>query len=563
MIDVTVFGKRIPRISAKLLESNLAQVATNCDLQSGNLKPIKDLSLIQTVAQAGDIRTVHKLNTAWLAWDSDVDVVKAQVQDSDYRSYFTGDGYPKQTNLTLATSGAASTYPTETRRLGVVPPDAALTVEPQGTGSGELGVTYSYIYTYVTAWGEESAPSPVTGVSTLEEDQHIRLKGFVKPTLVSNGNDITHFRLYRLLTGTSGTAAYQLVKARPVNLSGTPVWDIPATLVTSDEIYVYDADDDSSPTALTSDLGEVCPTESWVVPPSDMAGLIQFQNGILAGFSGQEVCVSEPHIPYAWPEAYRHTVDYEIVALGVHGSTLVVATDAYPYIIQGSDPSTMTKKRIEVKQKCLSKRGLVSSPYGVFYPSPEGLYQVTSAGQAVNATEAIFTAKQWRALSPETLIGFFYDDSYYGFFQGTNTGIVIDMADTPSLIDVTGGDPIYCGFIHPDQNDLYVVDKSGTTYSIRKWEGGTGYKDFTWKSKVFEDRNLYSCGRVHGDFTNGNLTLKVYLNGSLVHTATISDEKMFRLPAGSRPNDWEFQLEGKPQVDRLLIAASPVELSHV
>ena len=58
------------------------------------------------------------------------------------------------------TSGAG--YPRLTWRLGVPAPDVTLALTIAGEGDGYAVKSTNWVYTYVTAWGEESKPSPPT-----------------------------------------------------------------------------------------------------------------------------------------------------------------------------------------------------------------------------------------------------------------------------------------------------------------------------------------------------------------------------------------------------------------
>jgi hypothetical protein len=98
----------------------------------------------------------------WLAWNADVDAVKGPIAgDATYRTYFTGKNEPRVTNLQLASS--APPFPGAFFVLGVYPPQTAPTVVHDGLGGG-AAVSRAFAYTFVTPWGEESAPSPVSAV---------------------------------------------------------------------------------------------------------------------------------------------------------------------------------------------------------------------------------------------------------------------------------------------------------------------------------------------------------------------------------------------------------------
>jgi len=89
-IKISDFKGRIPKRSAKLLPENFAQTAENCDLNRGKITAIKDVA---TQTQTGNLitapRKIYKMGAAWLSWDEDVDIVKADVGDGTERIYFT------------------------------------------------------------------------------------------------------------------------------------------------------------------------------------------------------------------------------------------------------------------------------------------------------------------------------------------------------------------------------------------------------------------------------------------------------------------------------------------
>lgn len=564
MIFVNKFRGKTPKVDAKLLPAGFGQEAQNVDLRSGSLKPMKGLTQIQAITKTGDIRTIYKIDDTWIYWTAIVDIVKAQVTNGDFRIAFTGDGYPKQTNKTMATAGAASTYPTTTRRLGIIPPAAALTLEPQGTGDGSVADTVSYLYTYVTAWGEESAPSPATVVQDIEGDQYMRVKGFVIPVLADTGNDIAYFRLYRLASGTTG-AEYQLVKARPGAYSASAVYDIPIAGVPNANTYVYDCDDNASPDALNDDLSDILPSEDWDNAPTALDGLVQFQNGILAGFDTDELCPAEPMIPYAFPEDYKATIR-DIVALGVYSDALIITTDDFPYIAVGNDPATLMVQILPYNQANLSKRGLISTNVGVTYPTPDGLFLINSVAGTI-VTYGIYTKEQWAALSPANLISFYYDEKYYGFFQGTGTGIILDykaVADEslPFVQDISIADTLfYGGYIDPEDDKLYLLVKEGSTYNIKSWETGAD-AILSWKSAIFEEPYPinYGWARISGTQTASKaITFKLYADGTLKLTATVTSDEAFRLPSSFLAREWEFTVEGKAEIDSVFIGHTTEE----
>ena len=158
------FSGLVPRLAKQLLASNQAQIATNCTLTSGDLRPINAPSLVFYPVRDGDIISMFRMekdgNEKWLAWSADVDVARSPIAgNSSRRFYYTGDGEPRTSDFELASVWSfSSPSASGCYVLGVTQPVTAPLVTPaEGTGAT---VTRSYVYTYVTQWGEESNPSP-------------------------------------------------------------------------------------------------------------------------------------------------------------------------------------------------------------------------------------------------------------------------------------------------------------------------------------------------------------------------------------------------------------------
>jgi hypothetical protein len=128
-LKIQKFFGEAPKISPELLPDTVAQFAYNLDLYSGDLIPYRRPELIVDLDKTGTVKTIYPMtdpstgDTKWLHWVTDVDIATAQVEgDTTQRIYFTGDGAPKSTNYTLATSG--SQYPTQSYVLGLPLPTA-------------------------------------------------------------------------------------------------------------------------------------------------------------------------------------------------------------------------------------------------------------------------------------------------------------------------------------------------------------------------------------------------------------------------------------------------------
>jgi hypothetical protein len=260
--------------------------------------------------------------------------------------------------------------------------------------------TRAYVYTYVTDWGEESAPSPASTLLELDQNDSVNLTVTAPPS----GRHIVGWRLYRSSTTNVG-AAYQLVEDKVV---GHAVLD-------GVDFDYYDIDTLTySDSKKQEELQEVLATLTWVEPPANLIGLVGLPNGIMAGFFGKTLCFCEPFAPYAWPIEYQLTLEHNIVGLGVFGQTLVVLTEGNPYYASGADSASMSTQKLESTQSCVAKRTIASMEGGVVYASPDGLCLASPEGVMLLTTGA-FERQDWQQLEPEARFGGFHEGVYYLF----------------------------------------------------------------------------------------------------------------------------------------------------
>lgn len=598
----------------RLLPDQYGVTATNCDLRRGKIEPVNGMTTVQTGLTYG-IKTIFLLAGSWINFgSSSVSVVKAQIPSSNDRIYVTGrsSAHPEQTDaslyptmkrlgiipptdpLTMAVVGSPATgtmtigsltgcssegtelitcaahglalkpgdtleitSATTTSDVGtytiVSYGDDTITVDRALTGTDtditctitrttDAGVqdTVSYYYTRVVKWSdgseEESQPCEATAVTDIYEGEAVTLTGFVAGT----DNDVTHFRVYRLASGSSSADFFFLAEIA-----------VGVTEVSDDS---YEAGVDGSVHALLDVGSDICETEDWAPPPNGLSGLVQFSNGILAGFVGNKIYFSEPWVGYAWPTKYSLTVDYDIIGLAVYEESIIVATEVFPYVITGLDPESLTQTIIPYEQGCVSKEGIVATNRGVIYPSPDGLFLFRGT-EGTNLTKNIFTKEQWQALGPSNLVSFYYDDQYFGFFYATGTGIMCNFKDTPYIVDLSiPGSAITCGYMDPSDDTLYLVD--GT--SIKSWATGSPLT-FTWKSKPFRQTDYcnFGCASV---IAAGTVTFKLYADTVLKHTQTVTSNELFRLPSGYLAKDWQVEVTGTNAVETVIVSYTPAEM---
>jgi hypothetical protein len=297
------FSGIAPGVSPRLLADQFGQVAENVDFESGRFVAITEDSATYTL-QTGNRRSIYYYrDTNWLEWIEDgVSVVPGPIPgDTLDRLYFTGDDYPRMGTAATLVSGSNG-YPVNSYRLGVPAPLNAPAVVVNGTADDTLTPNdVSYVYTLVTAFGEEGPPSSPSAVIQLDDTQSTTLSLPTSDQPSGNYNFTTGAlkRIYRSNTGSTNT---QFQFAGEVGYTATSFTD----------------------TQDAATLGEVLPSATWIGPPDDdsalypdgpLNGLIALAQGTMAGFTGKRFCLSEPFLPHAWPIQYRITTEEDIVAI--------------------------------------------------------------------------------------------------------------------------------------------------------------------------------------------------------------------------------------------------------
>lgn len=535
--DISMFAGAMPAISDRLIANENATAASNVLLQNGDLAPLEGTALapVQPALPAGT-KTLYKYNDKWFAFAAEVEVIPSPVIADPYdRVYITGLDKPRVTRNDIATG--AGVLPSATFPLGVPAPANAPTITyvPAEEADPDYAddVTRYYVLTYVTSTGEESAPGPLSEkVVVLQPDDNVTLSW---PALVSNPYDITHVRVYRSESGTSESGFYQVGQV--------PI----ATIALIDNVSA-DA------------LGATLQTTDYATPPENMRGITTIAGGIVLGYEGRTLYVSEAFEPYTYPNNYRQTTKAPIVAICPLSSGAVIATEGHPYIASGTMPGALSLYALDEPYPCVSARSMVNMQGYAIYASQDGLVGAGSGGAQL-LTEQVFTPEQWRALKPETMHCYYHDGLYiafYGDVNGTGNGTGA-LLFNPGRKDVTFAD-VYAtaGYRDLAADSLYLVIDN----QLHEWRKGAPLA-YVWRSKVLDTPVMsFQCYRVRGEDITG-LTLNVYADGQLLHshTYTAHDEEPSFLPAQSQYRRWQVELIGQCRVYAAGIATSAQELS--
>jgi len=521
-ISYKIFKGKQPKVAPQLLGEGQAQTATNCKLSSGELRPWDNESHDKTLEYRSTVQTIYYyLSQYWFEFTADVDIVESPVAgDAAYRRYWTGGGFPKKTNQTEATTGSAP-YPVNYYPLQVPIPATELIIDEavyyedeivtyegavltydlsdSGTAGSERDV--SYVWTIVSSWGEESAPSDATEGVELKQGQGASLSGMTLVWQVSKAYTVDNW----VIPSTLGSFVFKCSTAG-TSRSVEPDWGqcaaVGDTITDGDDlvwtcvdkgilydsggvkrIYRTNIGDSTASWQLLASIGMpettyidtttddnleavILPSTDWDSPPEALIGLVSLSNGSLAGFVGKDIYLSEPNYPHAWP--YRKTVESTVIALASIGNTLVIMTDRNPEYYYGTHPNSMTPKKLPDPRACASKRGVVNFTGGVLYTSEFG-YELMNGTTRTTITQDYYTKKEWAEVYPSTLNAAFADNKIFAFYSsgGNEGGIVIDLA-TNVITDLDFYSPAV--YVDPSTETLYF-NKSQA--EVRLLEGGT------------------------------------------------------------------------------------------
>lgn len=534
LIDIQMMRGEVPRLKDHLLPNEAATVAKDCEFERGVIAPMLDNRFALDLPYSPG--RLHKYDGAWLLWRSaKVSAIDSPLgQDEWQRVYFTGDGKPKVTAQDIAIDGS-DFGPAASYDLGVPRPEFPPTVTDVDGSTGDAPPDGEpamiddedrvYIQTYVTRFGEESAPGDPSDSVLIEKPRSTVTVRLSQPS--TNTHNITHTRLYRSVTA-AGVGEYMLVAELPI---ATSEYQDAQGELNSAVIETWDYD----------------------VPPENMQGICTMANGICAGFAGNEVMFSAAYLPYAWPTSYRLTTEHDIQAIVPVGTSLVATTKGFPFVFSGVTPDAMTANKLDVEQSCVSAASLVVVSGMAMYASPDGLVVVSSDGAAI-ATEEIIDRKQWQAMKPETIKAVAVEGWYVA--QSETGGFIYDPLSKAFTRISDQWDAAYVDLI---TDTLFVVQGD----SVSAWRQGDQLKSMVWRSKVFwvPDDAALSCGRV--DSTEPEeLTVKVIADGEAVLVLEEGEvtNTPFRLPP-VRATRWQIEVSGAASVDRLKLSDSMQELA--
>ena len=575
-IKIENFGAMVPIRDATLLPNNCAAYCSNAWLYKGTVQGFRQNDPVYTCISP-DTNYVYRIpdtanakpdfvNSTWVEFaDKYTNVIRApMIEDRYHRYYFFS---PSEAPSYNTLEGIRASAPALT--LGIPAPHVAPVLSCSGGTLTSLEVR-AYVYTWVSAFGEEGPPSPTaTLTGTTDGTWSVRLTAPLPADL--EGRNLATLHIYRTVAdGTGGAQFYQLV-----SLSITSLGYVDVLL----------------DTAITGK--EVLPSNTFDAPPSNLQGCVVMANGMLAGWANEvELWFCEPYYPHAWNPGYTISVDATIVGLAAIGTSLLVMTEGSPWIATGVTPGTITLGKIAAKEPCVSRQSIVASGEGGYYASLNGLICLNPGGTQV-VTQHLMTKQDWVALDPYDFMGARYTTSYMAFIadgpvDGDN-GLLLDMADK----NMTLGRLAFSGGVQNVMQDELSGDvfilSNATVFQFDP-EIATLLTPYKWTSKTFQfpyaeqfigakvyftipaslsiplpsavTRNTDQAQEF--DPTSQYLLLRVYADGSLLLVREVQKSgELIMFPSGTIASMWSFALEGQVNLLNFQAATSVKELRLV
>jgi len=655
----------VPRVLDRLLNPNQAVVASNCKLTAGRVDSLLAPTIKSVLPEAVRTMTRYRVfrndiwTENWLTWAYPVDWVMSPLSnDQEGRFYFCGENIePRMSTFALAIDALAP-YPAAWYALGV----AAPSVKPTVAVAGGSATTESraYVYTYVTALGEESGPSPVSTITTGYANGTWNVSGMqaappnsgtitaavYSPStgrVTATLNDVFGLEQYDTLTlsGVVGmtdlNGSWRLMSVDAVTKQVTVALETAQTYTSggawvrnamhnttgmTKRLYRTNGDAGSyffvtgnipigtatfADTVTGANLGEVLPTLSTMPPPKNMFSMVTLPNGCLAGIAGNDLCFSDPYLPYSWPIGNRYSFSGNGVALVAMGNSVLVLTDSFPMMFSGSDPEVMSPTTVQTYAPCIAKEGVVSTGGACLYPSYDGLWLV-SPSEAVNLTKKLYRIEDWVALSPASFRAAFFDGKYIASraSEFERELLILDISEPDGVVTATVDvDALYRG----DHDGVLFVAKGNTIY---QWDSDeTNPLLSEWKSATVQLPKPinFAVAQVHGDFSKiiqvddavatGNLALMtagsyggainddelllyevagsglvtvrdgikplqftLYCGGQSVYSRSVTSQAPFRLPGGFKHDTFNIGLATEIGVYSVSMATSVAELGE-
>ena len=426
-----------------MLADGMAEVAMNCRLKNGKLVPLHRPSFLDqnegTLYLENNISRIREASSLYcwkhtlrdgtvradfLAFPGLVYFTHGNIADDVYDRIFvtgeTGVSFVDQYGSETRNAPCVYLFDRNTEKIIRHPilkdtinaPKVRLEGEPKEDESKE----YAYFYlSWVDEYGYESAAS--------FPSKNWDGEAFTDEPLQCNATSTVRFEPVVIPIGAHGVRVY---KSNPGDETATTQFikeysrnELPS-LAQGFSLEFNDATAAETMPELES-------------PPGDLCDMTFVAGNYYVGRSPSmphTVLFSDVDLPTSWPTAYRYDIRDNLVRVAVTANSVFALTDGFPYVLSGTDPSSMTATVLAGPAACVSERSVVVYRNAVYFASNYGLYAIFDSADSGTVcqciTEKLFTKEQWQALNPSSCLMAQYDNALHMFFHAPNGGTYPD-----------------------------------------------------------------------------------------------------------------------------------------
>lgn len=573
-IRITRFAGLNPEVSKRLLAIDHAQMAHNCLLWDGQLKPMPAWNNVRTVS--GGISSLYFDPTQSNNYGATNQLAQAFVNLGGPFETQVLEGISALIPKRIAISGATLS-PLGIPQPSVMPGFSGpsyYTVTNTNRSVYPIARTYAITYMVGNMEGPPTVLSQLGGSGTLFEGDVVNILANLNLAQIAacgaNG-----MRIYRTIPGFDTSeelgnpleTGFHLVDS--VSLGGSQL--------------AYTDINDSSLIP-----GDLLITDQWMPPVQPPSGSASFFDQLEGGWGVFGYCktsslpsimqFSERYIHHAWPPQSLISIPDAITAIAVYYDTLFMGTQNVPYmahVAQGDGDSLDIQVRKFPDEFACIANSMVTTNAGAMFVSQDGLIALSSESGDVASKKV---ANPGDNLPTPTTSFKFYDVTqaawWNGLFFGFTTSggyiynqpsaanneyplgqlVTIDLPTGLAGPNVTTGSGLFAAWGSTVWNfPLPGYNYDAATKAV-----------YTWKSKRFVLPGLttFAAAKVVND-NSGNLTVTIngYNSGgestpSFTYTRTLNHSNPWRFTHQHKCLEWEVILSGTAVVNEFHIATS-------
>lgn len=598
-----------PRSKPDFLENPFASYATNCTLYDGAIRPLRDSKFYKPVFIYGN-DVIKPPETLRVAGGMLIGFTQPTFHTNDTNNIagadaflFVENGVLKRTSPTWLVE-ACSCAGQAVENVGICYPKEPPIAMPTGEKCDptydiempacldtllpqdcqEEPEVLAFLYTYVNACGEESAPSlPSETIKTESLAQMV-----LEPEVNAPPNAVA--RKWYVAISSGEQALWHFIGEQPIE----------------EKQFFY--------CHTVFSFAEILKTEDHNPPPPCIDGVVTLGMAVTAVWQGRDIWFSEPRLPNAYPDQHRQTIDDDIVGIYSFNDQSygngeiflgVILTKGAPYTIRGTMPEDMTITKLNRIAPCLNPMGVLTHEGNVFYTSTDGLYRITD-NTVYNITTEWFTLDEWQQLSPQEMRIAYYNDRLFAFSPWRD-GLM---------------------FKYPRENNqhqydcVYITKRTHSTAQLPDgdmvitqgrqaflWEHSAEKLVATWRSKIFTNAGLWkpTVGKVISDvhrYALGDartvyqqmkleqqyrapwydvgkflrhhpeyekyynylysqvITFTIYGDGQEVYSRAVRSQKPFRLKRDRRKIYWQYEVKTQVDINEIHLQTSLDDLTQ-